>query len=197
MNIKEILGLIEKRKEELFYILSELIKINSENLHSHGNEEKCAGYLYQELGLESDIFLPLDLEDFEKHPDYLSGRNLENRYNVVARWQGIENKDELMLMAHEDMVEIGDVRNWKLSPLPGFSIMSCAFMAFNSTRENGRFTVAADKMLTSLTEKYLNCDTAVPGMLTCGNGNNSYVIYGDYYYFAALAMKVFGFRGCW
>lgn len=77
------------------------------------------------------------------------------------------------------------------------AIMSCAFMAFNSTRENGRFTVAADKMLTSLTEKYLNCDTAVPGMLTCGNGNNSYVIYGDYYYFAALAMKVFGFRGCW
>lgn len=77
------------------------------------------------------------------------------------------------------------------------AIMSCAFMAFCSMRENIRFAEAADKMMTSLTDSYLNCDTTIPGMLRCSNGRNKYNIYGDYYYFAALAMKVYGIKGCW
>ena len=77
------------------------------------------------------------------------------------------------------------------------AIMSCAFMAFDSMRENRRFAEAADKMMSTLTENYLNCDTTVPGMLKCSNGRNHYTIYGDYYYFAALAMKVYGCKGCW
>lgn len=122
MEIKTILNLIEERKEELFDLLSQLIKINSENFLSHGNEEGCARYVHalcQELGLESDLFSPLDLEEFEKHPDYFPGRHLENRYNVVAKWHGAENTDELMLMAHSDTVEIGDLANWRFGPLSG------------------------------------------------------------------------------
>ena len=75
--------------------------------------------------------------------------------------------------------------------------MSCAFIAFNRVRENRCLAEAADKMLYSLTENYLNCDTEIPGMLRCSNGSNGYTIYGDYYYFAALAMKVYGIKGCW
>jgi len=122
MEIKNLCSMIEERKDELFNLLSELIKINSENFISYGNEEACARYVYdlcQKLGLETDMFSPMDIKDFDKHPDYLPGRNLENRYNVVARYKGETDEDELLLMAHTDTVRIGDEANWNADPLSG------------------------------------------------------------------------------
>lgn len=122
MNINSLCNLIEERKQELFDLLSELIKINSESSGSHGAEEACARYiqtLCQKMGLESDLFSPLDIAGFDTHPDYMPGRNLENRYNVVVRYPGMEDEDELMLMAHTDTVQIGDVRDWDKDPLSG------------------------------------------------------------------------------
>ncbi len=122
MKVKKICELIEERKEELFRLLSSMIKINSENFKTHGNEQPMAEYVYslcQELGLESEIYSPLDIKDFKNHPDYLEGRGLENRYNVNAVWKGKEDKDTLMLMAHTDTVEIGDPANWDEDPLSG------------------------------------------------------------------------------
>lgn len=83
MKIAQICKLIDARKEELFDLLCRLIRINSESFAVSGNEEACARYIYelcQELGLDSEIYSPLDLEGFTEHPDYLPGRNLENRY---------------------------------------------------------------------------------------------------------------------
>ena len=122
MEISEICSLVEERKSELFTLLSELIKINSENFMTYGNEEKCARYIYEyceSLGLENDIFSPMDIDGFDKHPDYIPGKKLENRYNVVSRYKGAEDKDELMIMAHTDTVRIGDVADWKSDPLSG------------------------------------------------------------------------------
>lgn len=122
MDIKRICNLIEERKQELFDLLCSLIRINSESFGEYGNEEECARYIHglcRELGLESDLYSPLDIEGFKEHPDYMPGRNLENRYNVVARWAGEGNTDELMLMAHTDTVKIGDLANWEFEPLSG------------------------------------------------------------------------------
>lgn len=122
MDIKSICNLIDERKDELFDLLCRLIRINSESFGDYGNEEECARYVHslcQEMGLESDLYSPLDIEGFKDHPDYMPGRNLENRYNVVARWKGEENIDELMLMAHMDTVKIGDLANWEFDPLEG------------------------------------------------------------------------------
>lgn len=122
MNIKEICSIIDDRKEELFEILSNLIKINSENFSAYGNEEECARYIYdmcKEMGLEADMYSPLELEGFTEHPDYLEGRGLENRYNTVARMRGEEDIDEVMIMSHSDTVLIGDLANWKKDPLSG------------------------------------------------------------------------------
>ena len=122
MKIQELCDIIERRKDELFILLSDLVKINSESIGSVGNEEECAGYIYKlckEMNLETDLFSPLDVNDFEHHPDYIPGRNLENRYNVVARYQGVVNEDELMLMAHTDTVKTGDVSSWDLDPFSG------------------------------------------------------------------------------
>ncbi len=119
---QKILNLIEERKDELFSLLSSLVKINSESFGSYGNEEKIARYidtLCKELGLQSDLYSPLSLEGFVDHPDYFPGRSLENRYNVVAKWQGAEDENELMLMAHTDTVMIGDINNWDGDPLSG------------------------------------------------------------------------------
>jgi len=122
MDIKYLCDKIEQRKEELYTLLSDLVKINSENFGFCGNEAECAEYIHKlclDLGLESDIFSPLDLEGFKEHPDYMEGRNLENRYSVVARYKGSEDKDKLMLMGHIDTVPIGDVGNWDKGPLSG------------------------------------------------------------------------------
>lgn len=122
MDIKTICSLIEERKEELFKLLCELIRINSENFGSYGKEKECAEHIYElcrDLGLETEIYSPLELKDFEKHPDYLPGRALENRYNVSARWKGTEDKDALMLMGHSDTVVIGDLSMWSFEPLAG------------------------------------------------------------------------------
>ena len=122
MEIKDICKLIEERKDELFKLLSDLVKINSENFVSYGNEEECARYIYdlcEEMGLEADIYSPMDIKGFSEHPDYMAGHNLENRYNTVIRYRGEEDIDELMLMAHSDTVQIGDPENWELSALSG------------------------------------------------------------------------------
>ena len=122
MDIKRITALIEERKEELFELLSSLVKINSENFMTSGNEKNLAEHVNKlclELGLESEVYSPMDLEGFENHPDYVPGRSLENRPNVTARWRGAEDVDELMLMGHLDTVPIGDLANWNKEPLSG------------------------------------------------------------------------------
>ena len=122
MNVQFLCNMIDQRKEELYDFLCQLIKINSESFGDHGNEEACARYIHkicQELGLESTLFSPLELADFENHPDYFPGRHLENRYNVTACWRGKEDRDELMLMGHIDTVEIGELSNWQFDPLAG------------------------------------------------------------------------------
>ena len=122
MDVKQLNAIIEERKDELFKILCDLIKINSENFGDHGNEAECAEFIHklcQEMGLESDLYSPLDLEGFTECEDYYPGRNLETRYNVTARWKGTVDKDELMLMGHHDTVPIGDTANWSFEPLLG------------------------------------------------------------------------------
>lgn len=122
MNVQTINSLIDLKKDELFQLLCDLIKINSENFGSYGNEAACAEFvarLCRKLELETEVYSPLDLPEFASHPDYQPGRALENRYNVTARWRGKDGTDALMLMGHTDTVSIGDVQNWTIPPLCG------------------------------------------------------------------------------
>lgn len=119
---EKLYEIIERDKEELYEILSSLIKINSENFGKYGNEEEIAEYIasyFNNLGYNSDVYSPLELENIENHPDYLAGRNLENRKNVTVVVPGTEGKRKLMLAAHLDTVEIGDISTWEFPPLCG------------------------------------------------------------------------------
>jgi len=113
---------VEVDKDELFALLGSLIQINSENFGSHGNEAACAEYVknYGEaLGYQAEIYSPVDILDFEKHPDYLAGRGLEARRNCTITVPGKQHEKKLMLAAHIDTVEIGDESKWAFPPLCG------------------------------------------------------------------------------
>ena len=122
MQLETLFQMIDDRKEEMFELLSRLVRIESQSFGSTGNEKEIAEYIHSlclELGLESSLYSPMELEGFADHPDYLPGRNLENRYNVTAVWKGEADQNELMLMAHTDTVQFGDPANWRFAPTSG------------------------------------------------------------------------------
>ena len=122
MDSKTLCNLIDARQEELYGLLCNLIRINSENFGFKGNEQACPAYIAQlceAMGLETHQYTPLDIPGYTEHPDYLAGRGLENRYNITALWKGTTDENELMLMGHSDTVEIGDRENWSFEPLAG------------------------------------------------------------------------------
>ena len=122
MDRQKLLEQIDLRQEELYDLLCQLIRINSENFGSHGNERECAAWIAdicRGLGLETDLYSPLELDGFTEHPDYMDGRHLEDRYNVTAVWKGSTDTNGLMLMGHHDTETIGDRSLWSFEPLAG------------------------------------------------------------------------------
>ncbi len=122
MKIERICRLIDEKKTELFELLGSFVRINSENFMTRGNEKELAEYIHKlclDLGLECELYSPLDVPGFKDHPDYVDGHNLENRLNVTARFRGTEDKDGLMLMGHSDTMPIGDIDQWSFDPFSG------------------------------------------------------------------------------
>ena len=122
MDAQQIFAMIDERKGELFELLSSLIKIDSQNFSSHGNEKQICEYIHSlclQMGLDSTMYSPMELENFADHPDYMPNHGLEDRYNVTAVWRGEQDVNELMLMAHTDTVQFGDPANWTFAPTSG------------------------------------------------------------------------------
>lgn len=122
MDIQRVFAMIDEKKEELFQLLSSLVQIDSQSFSSHGNEKQICEYingLCLDMGLDSVMYSPMELEGFTEHPDYMPNRGLEDRFNVTAVWQGASDENALMLMAHTDTVQFGDPANWDLSPTSG------------------------------------------------------------------------------
>lgn len=125
-----LLTLIDERREELFTLLSDLIRIDTQNYDSHGLEAAIVPFLQKEaarLGLPCDVYSPLDIEGFTKLPDYMDGRSLENRPCVTLQMAGSEGGEGVHLMAHSDTVEVGDVANWERDPHSGDIADGCIF----------------------------------------------------------------------
>ena len=122
MDRQKLLEQIDLRQEELYDLLCKLIRINSENFGSHGNERECPNRIAEicrEMGLETTVYSPMELEGFTGQPDYMEGRHLEDRFNVTAVWKGETDTNGLMLMGHHDTVVIGDRSLWSFEPLIG------------------------------------------------------------------------------
>ena len=118
----KIFDYIEKNKDELFGSLCEMISINTENFGNRGNEKPLALYLekkLKEIGINSDIYSPDEVEGIMDKEDYLPGRNLEDRTNITAMLKGKNGKKSLMLAAHLDTMPIGDLKLWTVNPTEG------------------------------------------------------------------------------
>ena len=79
MDIQKVFRKIEEEKEELFQLLSSLVKIDSQNFSSYGKEKEICEYIHkycEDLGLESAMYSPMELEGFENHPDYMPNHGL-------------------------------------------------------------------------------------------------------------------------
>ncbi len=119
MDIKSI---IETRKNELFQILSDLVKIDSQSSCVGGSEKKIAEYIEKEIekmGYTADIYSPLDIPGMKEHPDFWPLHNLEESFNVSAVIPGKDRTKRIMLAAHNDTVAVGDRKNWTVDPFGG------------------------------------------------------------------------------
>ncbi len=120
--MNELKNIIESRKEELFQLLSALIKIDSQSNGKDGNEKEIAFFIgdyLREMGIEPDIYTPLEVEGMKDHPDLWAEHNLEERYNVSAVIPGRDRGRRLMLAAHSDTVAVGNRENWSVDPFGG------------------------------------------------------------------------------
>lgn len=120
--LQMLFAYIDENKEQLFSMVSDLIKINSENFGTTGNEKELALFVADQMekrNIPSDVYSPLSIPGFTEHPDYLPGRNLENRPNVTGKFAGSEGKKSLMLAAHLDTMPIGDEKIWSVPPTGG------------------------------------------------------------------------------
>ena len=116
-----LLQAVEARKQELFDLLSALVRIDSQNFASSGREKAAAAYIADELrslGLSPDVYSPMDVPGLPENPDYWDGHHLEDRPNVTACRPGTGSR-RLMLAAHSDTVPVGDPASWSFDPFAG------------------------------------------------------------------------------
>ncbi|NLJ59307.1 MAG: M20 family metallopeptidase [Tissierellia bacterium] len=113
---------IEKHKTEMYSLLAKLVSFDTQNFSSYGREKECAEYiatLYEELGLETDLFSPASLPNIKEHPDFLDGRSAEDRPNVVGVYRAEDESGRVMLAAHTDTMPVGDPEKWTMPPFGG------------------------------------------------------------------------------
>lgn len=77
------------------------------------------------------------------------------------------------------------------------AIMCCAFMMLDSVKKNVKLAEYADAALQELAEHYLVTDMQKAAMLSHSDGQDTYSVYGDYFFTYALAMKVYGITAPW
>ncbi|MCF8566682.1 M20/M25/M40 family metallo-hydrolase [Alicyclobacillus tolerans] len=99
-----------------------LVSIPSENLYPRGNElrvQQEVKQLLEELGFETQTFLPTDVPGLVEHPAFLNdGRVYDQRPNVVGRLRGAGNGKSLIFSGHMDTVPQG-IDAWTQNPFGG------------------------------------------------------------------------------
>ncbi len=115
---REVLQLIEKRRDEIVEFLRKLISFPSVT----GNEFEIQRFIAQKLkamGLSVDMWEP-DHEALKKHPAYVFVEpGYTNRPNVVGIYKGTGDGKSLLFNGHVDVIPPGSLDIWEHQPWAG------------------------------------------------------------------------------
>lgn len=119
---QKLLNYIDTHADTLFAALSSLVRVDTQNFRTHGNENAGQDRLEQmcrEIGLDIDRYTPDSVEGLTSLPDYMAGRGTDIRENLVAMYKVPDAKKSVMLASHMDTVQVGDVSAWHGDPFSG------------------------------------------------------------------------------
>ena len=109
---------IEKRQDQILEWTKTLIRFQSENRPPEGMESKAQAFIKKEcinLGLETEVFRPDEVEGITEHPSWLPGRTYpDDRVDVVAKWKGTGEGKSLLLSGHVDVAPFAP-DNWQVT----------------------------------------------------------------------------------
>ncbi len=118
-NLPNVLvDFVDERKARLLEILSELIRLPSENTPPDGAEKQCQHWLARQLeacGLVPDLYLIDEVPGLHEHSLYFPGRNYAHRPNLGALRKGAAGGKSLLLAGHVDTVPAG-TQPWTRAP---------------------------------------------------------------------------------
>jgi acetylornithine deacetylase len=112
---------VESHRDRLVEIISDLVRIPSENTPPVGNEEACQQYVAEYLkqqGLATELYYFKDVKGLRDHPLFYGNRDYSNRPNVDARRKGKGGGRSLVLSGHIDTVPRG-TQPWTRDPFGG------------------------------------------------------------------------------
>lgn len=119
---QSVLTALDGQQELLFDTLSQLLRANSENFITHGNERQCTDILerlYRRIGLEPELYFPDCVPGLTAHPAYHPGRGTDLRPNLDVILPGRSGSGPVVVAAHTDTMPIGDESAWTVPPLSG------------------------------------------------------------------------------
>lgn len=119
---ERIIKYIDENQDELYRQLSNLVKIDTVNYRTYGNENQGQEYLKKickEAGLRVDRFTPLSIPGIAENEDFKPGRDADKRENLVAILDGKDTSKNVLLAAHMDTEKLGDTNEWEDDPLSG------------------------------------------------------------------------------
>ena len=106
---------LQRHEAEVVALLQQLVRIPSVN-HPPTGDEMAVQQFYlkrlSQLGLETELFEPMQVPAFLDHPGRLKDHDMTNRPDVVGTRRGAGGGKSLMIVAHADVDLPGDASLW-------------------------------------------------------------------------------------
>lgn len=121
MYRKKIDEWVNSHEDEILTLNKSLVSIPSINRYPTGDEAEVQKFIektLRNLGCQTDVFIPTDVQGLTEHEAYLGGRDYKNRPNVVGVKKGTGGGRSIMFSGHVDTVSEG-MDPWTVDPYSG------------------------------------------------------------------------------